>query len=45
MWQNISTKFMLGNIAQLKGRNLHKIIQAELSWDKRIRLHENDKTN
>ena len=38
-----STKFVLGNIAQLKTRNIYKIIQAELAWDKRIRLHENDK--
>ena len=37
----ISTKFVLGNIAQLKTRNIYKIIQAELKWDKRIRLHEN----
>ena len=36
----ISTQFVLGSIAQLKARNLHKIIQAELTWDdKRIRLH------
>ena len=41
----ISTKFVLGNIAQLKARNLHKIIQAELTWDRRIRLHENNKAN
>ena len=40
----ISTKFVLGNIAQLKTRNIYKIIQVELKWDKRIRLHENDKT-
>ena len=39
----ISTKFVLGNIAQLKARNLDKIIRAELTWDKRIRLHENNK--
>ena len=39
----ISTKFVLGNIAQLKTRNIYKIIQAELKWDKRIRLHENAK--
>ena len=39
----ISTKFVLGNIAQLKTRNVYKIIQAELTWDKHIRLHENDK--
>ena len=38
-----STKFILGNIAQLKARNLHKIIQVELTWERRIRLHENDK--
>ena len=39
----IYTKFVLRNIAQLKTRNIYKIIQAELKWDKRIRLHENDK--
>ena len=39
----ISTKFVLGNIAQLKTRNIWKIIRAELNWDKRIRLHENNK--
>ena len=39
----ISPKFMLRNIAQLKTRNIYKTIQAELTWDKRIRLHENDK--
>ena len=32
----ISTKFVLGNVAQLKTRNTYKIIQAELTWDKRI---------
>ena len=35
----ISNKFVLGNITQLKARKVHKIIQAELTWDKRIRLH------
>ena len=40
----VSTKFVLGNIVQLKARNLHKIIQAKLTWDdRRIRLHENNK--
>ena len=39
----ISIKLMLGNIAQLKTRNMYKTIQAELTWDKHIRLHENDK--
>ena len=39
----ISTKFVLGNIAQSKTRNIYKIIQVELTWDKHIRLHENDK--
>ena len=34
---------MLGNIAQLKTRNIYKNIQAELKWDKSIRLHENGK--
>ena len=40
----ISTKFVLGSIAQLKTRNICKIIQAELTWDKRDRLHENNKS-
>ena len=39
----ISTKFVLGNIAQLKTRNIYKIIQVELTWNKRIWLHENNK--
>ena len=40
----ISTKFVFRNIAQLKARNLHKIIQVELTWDdRRIWLYENDK--
>ena len=37
--------FVLGNIAQSTVRNLHKIIQAELRWERHIRLHENDKAN
>ena len=32
----ISTKFVLGKVAQLKTRNTYKIIRAELTWDKRI---------
>ena len=40
----ISTKFVLGNIAQIKASNLHKIIQAEVTYDvRRIRLHKKDK--
>ena len=34
---------MLRKIAKLKTKNLYKIIQAELTWGKHIRLHENDK--
>ena len=34
---------MLVNIAQLKTRNINNIIQAGLTWDKRIRSHQNDK--
>ena len=41
--KTVSNKFVLGSIAQLKTRNIYKIIQAELKRDKRIRLHENDK--
>ena len=40
-----TTKFVLGNIAQLKARNLHKIIPAELTWGRLFRLHENNKAN
>ena len=29
---------MLGNTAQLKIRNMYRIIQVELTWDKHIRL-------
>ena len=29
---------MLGNTAQLKIRHMYRIIQAELTWDKHIRL-------
>ena len=43
--QNYFYKFVLGNIAQLKARNLQKIIQAELTWDRRNKLHENNKAN
>ena len=38
----ISTKFVVGNIVQLKTRNLYKIIEARHSWDKRISVREND---
>ena len=41
--KTVSNKFVLGNITQLKTRNIYKIIQAKLKRDKRIRLHENDK--
>ena len=34
---------VLANIAQLKkARHVHKIIQSELTRDKRVRLHENN---
>ena len=45
LWQIISTIFLLGNIAQLKARNSHIIIRAELIWDRHTRLHENDKAS
>ena len=38
----ISTKFVMGNIVQLKARNLYKIIGARHSWDNRISVREND---
>ena len=40
-----TTKFVLGNIAQLKARNLDKIIPAELTRGRLLRLHENNKAN
>ena len=36
----ISNKFVLGNIAQLKAKNLHRLIQAELTWDRRTRYRK-----
>ena len=38
----ISTKFVMGNIVQLKTRNLYKIIGARHRWDNRISVREND---
>ena len=38
----ISTKFVTGNIVQLKTRNLYKIIGVRHSWDNRISVREND---
>ena len=38
----ISTKLVMGNIAQLKRRNLYKIIGARHSCDSRISVKEND---
>ena len=38
----ISTKFVTGNVAQLKTRNLYKIIRARHSWGNRISVREND---
>ena len=38
----ISTKFVMGNIDQLKTRNLYKIIGSRYSWDNRISVREND---
>ena len=34
----ISMKFVLGNIVQLKTRNLNKIIENQPSWDSRVNL-------
>ena len=34
----ISTKFTIGNIVQLKTRTLCKVIEKQLSWDKRVVL-------
>ena len=38
----ISAKFVMGNIVQLKTRDLYKIIGARHSWDNRISVREND---
>ena len=37
-----STKFVIGNIFQIKTRNLFKIIGARHSWDNRISVRKND---
>ena len=34
----MSTKLVLGNIVQLKTRNLYKVIEQKISWDARIVL-------
>ena len=34
----ISTKFIIGNIVQLKTRALYKVIEKRLSWDKKINI-------
>ena len=34
----ISTKFVLGNIVQLKTRNLYKLIESRISWDKLLNI-------
>ena len=39
------SKLRVGKYCKIKTRNLHKIIQEELTWDRRIRLYENDKAN
>ena len=36
----MSTKFVLGNIVQLKTRNIYKIIRGEWTWDKCVWLNE-----
>jgi len=38
----ISTKFILGDIVQLKTRNLYKVIKTATSWDSRINFKHND---
>ena len=34
----ISTKFIIGNIVQLKTRALYKVIEKRLSWDKKFNI-------
>ena len=34
----ISTKFIIGNIVQLKTRALYKVTEKRLSWDKKINI-------
>ena len=36
----VSTKFVLGNVVQLKTRRLHNIIASRQSWDGRININE-----
>lgn len=38
----ISTKFVLGDIVQLKTRSLYKVIESQLLWDSRVNLKNND---
>ena len=39
----ISTKFVLGDIVQLKTRNLYKVIESQPLWDSRVRLTNYEK--
>ena len=39
----ISTKFVLGDIVQLKTRNLYKVIESQPLWDSRVSLTNHEK--
>ena len=39
----ISTKFVLGDIVQLKTRNLYKVIESQPLWDSRVSLTNYEK--
>ena len=39
----ISTKYVLGDIVQLKTRNLYKVIENQLLWDSRVNLTNYEK--
>ena len=38
----ISTKFVLGDLVQLKTRHLYKVIESQLRWDSRVNLKNNE---
>ena len=38
----ISTKFVIGNIAQLKTRALYKVMEKRLSWDKKFNIRNHN---
>ena len=39
----IATKFILGDVVQLKTRYLHKVIESQTTWDYRVNLRHHKK--